>query len=299
MMPVCELQKPSYFFELVAPYRDKVGLITQRDDTMDGGDAAHRTGVFYFGLSLIYENNPELLIKIKKRFLVDFSKLKKDSGIYVRHPDKYKWYSNPNNFSRDQSVSLILALGAFGETNEVTSHLSQLIKNYGFYPNRLKNWTNEEKKFPFDYQDIVSPSDWGMFIRALNEIPYYHLLYFTDLQLLGNALIRIIYSRIDSHDTSDDINFTMLLLQSQKVMPTFISKSAIWIYSRFRKNSEFIDKYKGLMPVMTAWDYYYEHVAVRPRLNKIYQCILEKKFYHDVKNRPPRTYFSLEARRTK
>jgi hypothetical protein len=278
MMVPCQIEQPAYYYQLTEPYRDKFGLITQTDATMDGGDAAHRTGVFYYGMYLNFKEDKAKLKAVKTRFLEDLNKLRIDRGRYVRHPDSEKWYSNPNNFSRDQTTPLIIALGAFGETDEITANFSELISSYSFYPNKLKNWTNEEKKLPLDYRDIAGPSDWGMFIRALNETSYHHLLYLTDLQLLGNAITRIVFSYLDDHDTSDDINFTLLLLQANEVMPTFVSKSATWAYTHFRKVSPFATEFSKKNPVASAWEYYFSYVEVRPPLHQVYQCTLNQ-FY--------------------
>lgn len=273
-IPPCQIEPPAYYYEMVQPYRDRFGLITQKDESMDGGDAAHRTGIFYYGLYLRFEKNKDELKNIKTRFLHDLKKLRKGPGRYVRHPDSHKWYSNPNNFSRDQNTPLVIALGAFGETAEINANLGQVIESYSFYPNKLRNWTNAEKVLPYDFRDVAPPSDWGMYIRALNETNYYHLLYFTDLQLLGNALTRMVISFYDPKDTSDDINYTLLLLQADRVMPTFISKLAKWIYTRFRTPIALQGAPSTINGVDSAWAYYFEYDAVRPPLNKVYQCTL-------------------------
>lgn len=274
MIDSCTSQPPAYYYEMVAPYRDKYGLITQLDESMDGGDAAHRAGVFYFGLYLKFKDSPAELKEVRSKFLTDLNKLKISTGKFVRHPDPSKWYSNPDNFSRDQTMSLIIALGAFNEVKEVQANFDQLISSNGFFPNKLKNWTNEEKHLPFDYRDISAPSDWGMYIRALKKKEYYLALYFADLQLLGNALVRIVISYFDDRDTSDDVNFTLLLLQSELSMPTFISRSSAWIYSKYRKVSPFTKVPNNQNAVASAWEYYFSRE--RPPLNKVYECALTR-----------------------
>jgi hypothetical protein len=278
MIGACDAQPPAYYYQMQEPYRDKFGLITQLDEAMDGGDAAHRTGIFYYGMYLLYEHDSRQLKKIKKRFLADFRKLKVAPGRYVRHPDSEKWYSNPDNFSRDQTVPIVIALGAFGETAEITANFSYIISSFSFYPNKLKNWTNEEKKLPHDYRDIAVFSDYGMYIRALNDADYHHLLYLTDLQLLGNAFVRIAISYYDEHDTSDDINYTLLLLQADQVMPTFVSKLAKWIYTNFRAVSPFAKNPERTTPVSSAWEYYFTHGDARPPLHQVYKCILRGEY---------------------
>lgn len=290
MISLCSVQPPAYYFQMVEPYRDKFGLITQTDPSMDGGDAAHRTGVFYYGMYLQYKNNPEDLKKVKTSFLADFNKLRVGPGQYVRHPDSTMWYSNPENFSRDQTTPLVIALGAFQETTELTANFKKLIDSHSFYPNKLKNWTNEEKIFPFDYRDIAGPSDWGMYIRALKKQEYYPALYLTDWQLFGNALTRIVISHFDDHDASDDINYTLLLLQAKETRPTFISDLTLWLYTHFRKVNPFTKKIDNQNGVASAWEYYFTYVKERPPLHKVYECTLnsfdpkESETFDDIQN---------------
>ncbi len=276
MIPLCSVEPSAYYFQMVEPYRDKFGLITQADKTMDGGDAAHRAGVFYFGMYLRYAGNKVELAKVKNHFMEDFKKLRIKPGHFVRHPDSEMWYSNPANFSRDQTNALVIALGAFKEIDEVKANFKQLMDGNNFYPNTLKNWTNEEKVFPFDYKDIAGPSDWGMYIRAMNESKNYNYLYFTDLQLLGSALVRIVISHLDDHDSSDDINLTLMLLQANDVMPTPVSRFSEWIFTRFRKVSPFATSQTKHNAAASAWEYYFTYVKERPPLHRVYQCQLEQ-----------------------
>ena len=263
---------PAYYYEMVKPYRDSFGLITQHD--FDGGDTAHRTGLFYLGLYLNYKDNPKAIIKIKEYFKNDLGKIEYDTGKFVRHPDKNMWYSNPKNFSRDQNTPLIVALGFFEEKESIRGNLSQLIKGYGFYPNILKNWTNKEKVIPLDYRDFAGMSDWGSYIRALDNKSLYPLLLVSDTQLLGSSIIRFSLSYLDQDDSSDDINFSVHLIQSQLVMPTPLSKLASWFYKLKSVNKTHPESNS----IFSYWRYYFTHGG-RPPIDKLFECPIKEIFY--------------------
>lgn len=269
----CSYQPPpAYYYEMVKPYRDKFGLLTQ--DDFDGGDSAHRTGLFYFGLYLNYKNDPKILITIKKDFQKDLSKLEYDKGKFIRNPDLSMWYSNPKNFSRDQTTPLVVAMGFLGQEESIKANLWQLIQGFGFYPNELKNWTNRTKSLPLDYNDFAGLSDYGAYVRALNYKWLYPYLIVSDIQLLGSSVIRFMFSYLDQDDTSDDINFTTHLLQSELVMPTPLSKLAKFLYVRKMVN----ESYKKHTPVFSYWRYYFTHGG-RPPIDQVFQCPLNDILY--------------------
>lgn len=70
------------------PYLDEYGLIVQRDK--DGGDAVYRNALY------------SVLASDIKHWNLTRSRCEVAPGIWVRHPDKTKWYSDPSNCSRDQ-----------------------------------------------------------------------------------------------------------------------------------------------------------------------------------------------------
>lgn len=274
----CDYVPPAHYEQMVENYRDKFGLIVQSD--LDGGDAAHRVGVYYFGLYLIYKDNKVIVQDLKNKFEKELSKIKVDTGKYIRHPDTGKWYSNPQNFSRDQTTPLVYALGVYEQHAELEENFKHLIKNRGFYPNDLKNWNNAKKSFPEDYNDIAFMGDYGNYIRAFKGYAFYPFLLISDLTMFGNAVIRSAYSYIDPDNTSDDLNFTLSILQSDLIMPTPLSKVSKWIYSTFKaKNYPPAGGYQSNYPIQTAWDFYFRKESHGPPLNEVYRCLIEDSFY--------------------
>ena len=269
-------QPPAIYYEMINPYRDKFGLITQKD--FDGGDASHRTGLFYLGLYLNYKEDENKVIAIQKRFEEDLKKIEYKKGHFVRHPDPTKWYSNPKNFSRDQTTPLIVALGFLNKKDSVYENMIQLIESFGFYPNILKNWTNKEKVFPLDYRDFAGLSDWGAYIRALEWKWAYPYLLISDTQLFGSSLIRLWFSHVDQDDSSDDLNLTIHLIQSDLVMPTPLSKLSKWIYKKKLVNRS----HNQTNSIHSYWEYYFSHIDHnRPPIDKVFKCPIEKHFYEN------------------
>lgn len=280
-MILCD-QPVSAYYEYVEPYRDSFGLIAQSPhNDRDGGDSSHRIGVFYYGLYLIFKNNEVIVTQIKNDFQKDLKKITIGPGEFIRHPDPSKWYSNPNNFTRDQTLPLIISLGTFeSEENKkmITNNLKNIFNNKGFFPNKLKNWTNEEKRLPFDYNDPAGPSDYAVYIRSLKNENWRWYLWISDTFLVGQALIRIGFSHFDKTDTSDDLNFTLHLLQAKYNWPTWWSKLAQYLYFNYKqKVLPTKEMGEGSSGVQSSWNYYFRTEADGPPLHRIYECIIDKE----------------------
>lgn len=269
----CDLPPPApiHYEEKVSQYRDDFGLLTQ---SKDGGDSANRLGIYYFGLYLIYKDT-EYLPEIKESFNKELEKVTVGPGVFVRHPDKAEWYSNPRNFSRDQTIPLIVSMGALDRKDQVKENFKRLIKNFGFFPNILKNWTNQRKRV----SDFAGPGHISTYLRALDYKAAYPILLISDVGLFVGASIRVVYSYADPSDTGDDLNTTLMLLQSEQVMPTPLSKLAILIYSNLKKISDAPEGgHTTDNPVMASWNFYFRPEANQARVNQVYECIIPKYF---------------------
>lgn len=269
---ICDVSS-EFLEKLINEYRDEYNLIVQKD--FDGGDSAHRIGIYYSGMYLLYKDNKIYLTKLKKQFIDDLNKITVKNK-FVRHPDQSKWYSNPNNFSRDQTTPLIIAMGFFDEKERIIENLNFLVKNKGFYPNNLKNWTNEQKVFPRDYNDFAGVTDYAHYVRSLKNKYFYPYLLISDISLFVHSIIRIYYSYYDETDTSDDLNFTLSIIQSEESLPTPLSKAAKFLYAKFKKNNSLVNSTNA---IQSSWDYYFRPEALAPPLNEVYRCLIIRYFY--------------------
>jgi hypothetical protein len=237
----------------VLAYEDKFGLITQKNG--DGGDTCQREGMFIFFIELLFINlliSKTMYFKMKKRFLTAvLPQLEVGNGIYRRHPDSTKWYSNPNNLSRDQQVSLVFSLGIFDE-DKLRLLFERHKRRGGFYQNTRRNWGKEGWKIP----DFAGPSHWGQYIRSFKAKGWRWLLYFCDffacIHAISNA-IRCIYDT----DHSDDLNFVTSQLQAKYIWPTFWTNIANWIYRTFTKNPGTFRKTPDLHRGCAAFSWYF------------------------------------------
>jgi len=214
-------------------YYDNNGLIVQRDG--DGGDTAGREGDYFFHLGLIGYK------------FTDFDRvlalLQVSPGVFVRNPTHY---NDPNDFSRDQTVPLILAMGQMGRTKVLKLLLNKQIKNYFRYQNN----------------DIGAFSDVGYYIRAFKAWYLYPILFVTDLQLIVESIVRCIQGK-DPTNTSDDINHTLALLQAQYRLPTVGSWLARKIYVLFRPGG-----------IQAAWDRYFDPNSGANPFNELYKNLI-------------------------
>src|SRR5437868_12480104 len=102
-------------------YIDSYAVIVQKD--MDGGDSLHREGMYAFGKKLSekirYEPDTHQVYvekKLLRRPAAEddiMNQFEVEPGIYVRHPDRAKWYSNLDTTSRDQLLPVIAYCAAY------------------------------------------------------------------------------------------------------------------------------------------------------------------------------------------
>lgn len=225
-------------------YYDENGLIVQKD--MDGGDTAGREGDYWFQAGLLmgpnaYNDEFDRVLKL----------LQVSPGVFIRNPRQNpvtppdKSWNDPTDFSRDQSVPIILALGEMKRYSVLKSMLWEQIKRGTLYQNK----------------DIALPQDWGYYIRALNAWYLYPVLFVGDVFLLINSVIRCIMGTDDN--TSDDVNHTMVLLQAQYRLPTPISWFARKFYKFLRRGG-----------IQNAWDKYFKPESGANPFNELYRPLI-------------------------
>lgn len=198
---------------------DKYGLVIQTDG--DGGDSGARTGLFYF-LNTLQGIDASYMFQWTLKYVT----VSKDPLTLFRNPVNY---TDPKDFSRDQTNPLLMAMGALDLPDLLKSWWKGLIGRWGFYQNG----------------DFAGPQDWGMYFRARKMKLAYPFLLFSDLFLVLNSVLRCIYGR-DPNNVGDDINHTMMLLQAIVRYPTPISFLARKIYAKLRPGG-----------VQQAWDTYF------------------------------------------
>lgn len=214
---------------------DSNGLIVQKD--LDGGDTAGREGDYWFV-------HTALGIQREDSFKKVLELLQVAPGVFVRNPIGY---NDPKDFSRDQTVPLILAMGEMKEYGTLKLLFKKQLKNFFRYQNG----------------DIGLLGDLGYYIRSFQSWYAYPVLLLGDLQLLANSIFRCFVRNPDN--VSDDINHTLGLIQAQYTYPTPISYIARKIYKWFRPGG-----------IQRAWDWYFRPESRANPFNEMYRELIDK-----------------------
>lgn len=243
-------------YEIIEPNVDYDGLIVNIAEQHGGGDTAQREGMFYYALATAFPNEATLEAKLV------FDKLEIEFGKFVRHPGQGpEWYRDVKDFSRDQTIPLVIAMGALKDSLRLKRHIDVA----------LKNW------FRAQNGDILwAPHHIAMYLRA------YHLaeskpvsclsrvmIYLGDVSMIFASLFCVVYAYLNPHH-SDDLNHTMLLLQSQDVSPTWFGKLACRIYSAWRPSIKGTVETWGPLSAMEAYFSPSFTPCGPPRIDRIY-----------------------------
>lgn len=116
---------------LKCEYIDSWGQVVQHDG--DGGDSAYRTALAVFLLSVLDNEIEARELWTTFKFNCEIS-----PGLWIRHPDPTKWYSNPNNFSRDQMAKVELAAFAMKDNYAATCIITRMNQRNFFHQNTHK-----------------------------------------------------------------------------------------------------------------------------------------------------------------
>jgi hypothetical protein len=269
-------------------YIDAYAIIVQKD--LDGGDSLHREGLYAFGKWLRYnrEANSFHIDEIPERQdpgkIMD--KFEVQPGIYVRHPDPNKWYSNPDTTSRDQLIAVIAYCAAYKDYPRLW-RLFKAVAGRGFFAqNVLRNGdVPKQWKVPDTMLGHL-----GLFIRAGGwwTAPLYPLLYVTDaLDLMSTVLQQFPLHfetargrfRLKERRDVDDNNTILAHLMAAHFKPTPISWLDRIIYSYTRRENlgnTIMGERNRVMGAMT-W-YHREEARGNPELAQLYRPLIEEFF---------------------
>ena len=269
---------------------DKLGLILSGENGGDGGDTCHRMYTVYLRQEICNDNgyynviidglsspdDTQQLLEIKK-------------GIYVRHPDKTKWSSDPWCTSRDQLIAPLCyhSYMSYHGWNNNRVHLKDLfiacLKRGMFAQNIHSNWGEPGTHLP----DLMNPDLWTAFIRGSKMLPYilYPLLFCLDFFVLISTILQIwgpsvpdgtLKFRWQQPDDVDDDNRHNILMLAQHTLDTPLSYLSRKLFKRFRKpnlgNTEFGEK----SAMMGALVYYYRLPQGNPEIAELTRPILER-----------------------
>lgn len=227
----------------IKEYTDSFGLLGAGVPSFDGGDTCAQEFTVAYCKSICFpERNITAEYDSKMTQMMDASTKK-----YVRHPDQTKWYSNPENLSRDQMTPLLAAMIAdpnhrTHRNNLFWQHLKRGFlfafntrQNYQ-YPTQAEQLEKDPSR-PWDYSwkmpDPTFMEIWAMWIRAFRAWPLYPLLLIFDLQTLGACLFRYGQTIATAAGPDRDNRNTILPTHISKTfMPTPWGFLAWWILKK-------------------------------------------------------------------
>lgn len=246
---------------------DSYGMIVTPEG--DGGDSCHRMHTMFIRLRL-------MVLHVDPNFEIPtpmdqangpgavVHQLQPEKGIYIRHPDPTRWYSDPRNVSRDQLTPVIgwnsLMANSPSEVfckegrKQQWFLLKACLKRYMFAQNIYPNWVDPrteevKKKTP----DFITPDLWAVMARAWIDTPWMPLalpvILLGDLFLVFSAMLKVWgptaidvnggwpkFKAQGPNDVDDD-NINNILMVTQYVFPTVFSNLARYIYKKFRKKN--------------------------------------------------------------
>lgn len=278
-------------------YIDSYAVIVQKD--MDGGDTLHREGMYAFGKKISYsqlENKvfieSSLLRRPASSEIID--KFEVSPGIYVRHPDPNKWYSNPDTTSRDQLIPVIAYCAAYEDYPRLWRLFKATAQRGLFAQNLIRIGEGEtEKKIP-DPMHL----NLAQFIRAGGwwTAPLYPLLFIFDtIELAGTLLSALPLHFKDDHwvprwrneNDVDDNNVVVQHLLAAIYKPTPISELNRYVYSVTRAQNFGNTKLGETNPVMGALRWYHRSEfggTANPEIAEVYRPLIEKYFTYPGPN---------------
>jgi len=178
---------------LFLKYYDKYNLITQKLSTGgDAGDSCHRTMNVLACLKLSgeaysFDNKP-----IEDSYIRCFGDFHIGDGEYRRHPDQTRWYSLPENFSRDQCIMLLWAMLTFDDPEAAHEAFdgfkSRRFMNQNTHPNY---YMPGEPGYRQKIADPMTPGQWALLLRAMGNKLFYPIVCMLDIFMLIDIPLNI------------------------------------------------------------------------------------------------------------
>lgn len=164
-------------------------------------------------------------------------------NVPLRHPDKTKWYGQPNRFSRDQLIPIICSAIAGQKLRGIRLYNAHKKKLF------LTTWNtkgNGSVDMPTKFPDICGPEIWGLWIRFKKPWWARLVLGVLDLQTLIGAIQWRWLTPASNRVTR---NHMLVCFIQIRCMPTVVSRLAYavndWtdLVSRWRAHCDAVGEY--------------------------------------------------------
>jgi len=205
-----EVLKVNNLINEMNKYRGEYKLVVQKDG--DGGDTLNRVAHFCGALKILDSNSSEPVLQLYLNRICNGL----PAGRYRRHPDTNKWYSNPDNVTRDQMSPTIAALILNGLTVKLKQHLRLRVRRGLLHFSTQDQVEGKPGAVKHKLPDLPGLPELANIIRGLNIRVLYPLLYVLDLATLAS---------VGSDLREGQVILNLAVAESN--MSTFVSKWAI------------------------------------------------------------------------
>lgn len=229
----------------LSDYLDRWGLVCV--SSLDGGDTLANTFTIAYCQGRCRPTDLDLLYN-------------KDAKIWVRHPDRTKWYSQPDRTSRDQITPLLIYLAAYGPEwawqRLVKSHKQKWFswawntrRNF-VYSTLEEHLARSTPDVAWDYApktpDFCGPDIWAVYARGWARRSWAGwaarpVVWLGDLQLVAGAALKLYKWKFRRHLGTgrsgidhDDRNFALKVHFARHYMPSLLSRLAWAVYGSER-----------------------------------------------------------------
>lgn len=227
----------------------------------DQGDTSQRVGALFTLLSVLESEILEKRITEQHAtYDAAMVRLQTEPGVWHRSNDPAYWGYNPRFMSRDQLSVIKIAICMRGDSMRMWDTFKRAAGRFFFHQNyKVDGPQNQELGYKFP--DIMAPSEWGVFARALMGPLSFLVTYVTDLAFFVDLVVR------KNHPWDYDNMLALNLILAYKKRPTLWSKIAM-------------KKYIAIMPeVLERLANYHLDVDGRagcPPLYYLFKAALEK-----------------------
>jgi len=237
-------------------FLDQWRLIVQRLDCGgDGGDSAHRFGSYIFVKKLLDQPETEWEDDVDSYYSHGISQYIPENQLPRRHPDPSRWYSRPDNFSRDQTRMLLAAAYAMDDVATSKRIMGNLAKRLGWHNNVRPNYVKPgQDGWKWKIPDNVIPSQITMYIRTTKNKLLYPLLVVLDVFLLVDLALTAYTDRKDiKTDGSRTDAHTMLLCDIVAGVRTMTTPFS-WLAGRIYKSMDYAGALRYIFDQRRSFD---------------------------------------------
>jgi hypothetical protein len=205
---------------MIAQYLDSYGL-PGAGQPLDMGDAA----ADYFTIIALTQETPDKLNLFWNS----------TCNCPIRHPDASKWWGQPDRFSRDQLIPL-LVLGCLKGNNTLihSTFVAHLWRGLLFAWNTRQDGAMAE---PWKMPDITGPEVLGLWLRVFKPLGYKLLLPICDIETLVNSLLWRFYQPSTNRVTRN----VLLVAIAQRQSSTIIS----WLADKINNYQDLLARWEA------------------------------------------------------